>query len=508
MTRSLTSFPLPLDRVALTLMTILGVLIGLLLWGGDHTLPRVRDFSWQGKQVGVADSSFVLYFNRLMDWQSVSKQLAITPPLAGKASWSGRRFVYTLTEPIPYGSAFELKLAEAIAATPNRNKQLEAAPAKPMQSFAGQFRSRDRALVYIGSTNAEAGRLVLYNLTLQRKTILTPPNLEVYDFKPYPNRDRILFSASERSQGEQAASDLQLYAVATGLKLETPQVLDGTQAPEASSLVQERAGTVKKILDGRDYQLLKFDLSADGQNIVAQRASRSNQGLTSLWLIKGESQPETLLQQAGGDFLIAPDSNTLVMSQGQGLAIAPLTLDSSSKDWDFLPQFGMVLNFTPDGSAAAMVKFNSDFTRALYLVTNQGTTQQLLQTTGSIISAQFDPQQRWLYCLLTQLLPGEDYKEQPYIAAINLQTGKLTPLATLSGFRDTRISLAPDGSALLFNQTDSTPASQPTIPDPKNPPRSTSQIWSLPLAQSLEAKTISVQPPQAIAAGHHGMWLP
>jgi hypothetical protein len=34
--------------------------------------------------------------------------------------------------------------------------------------------------------NNEKGRLVLYNLTRQQKTILTPANLTVMDFKLYP----------------------------------------------------------------------------------------------------------------------------------------------------------------------------------------------------------------------------------------------------------------------------------------------------------------------------------
>jgi hypothetical protein len=48
----------------------------------------------------------------------------------------------------------------------------------------------------------------------------------------------------------------------------------------------------------------------------------------------------------------------------------------------------MVLSFARDGSAAAMVKFNTDYTRSLFLVTNQGLQKELLRTTGSILSGE------------------------------------------------------------------------------------------------------------------------
>jgi len=50
------------DRVAIALMLALSLLIGLLLWQGA---PRVRDFSWQDKQVGAEDTSLP-HFSRPM----------------------------------------------------------------------------------------------------------------------------------------------------------------------------------------------------------------------------------------------------------------------------------------------------------------------------------------------------------------------------------------------------------------------------------------------------------
>jgi hypothetical protein len=488
-------FSRPLDRAALTTMLVLGALICILLLWGDHTLPKVRDFSWQQRQVGAEDRAFVLSFNRLMNWQSVTENLRISPSLQGKTSWAGRRLAYTLEQPIPYGQRFEVSLARAVAESGQDPSQKP----KAIQPFAGQFRSRDRAYAYIGIGQGEEGRLVLHNLTRNQKTVLTPPDLVVSDFKPYTEGDQILFSATQRTPG-QPRFDPQLYVVSTGLQV---------HPPDAPPTPKDPAGKIRLLLDNQEYQLLKFDLSADGENIVIQRANKRTQGQTSLWLLRPGQPLHQLGTESGGDFLITPDSNTLVIAQGQGLAIAGLDTDSKSTLLDFLPQFGMALGFARDGSAAAMVKFNPDFTRSLYLVTHLGKQKQLLRTRGSILSAAFDPENRTLFCLLTKLLPGESYNEQPYLAAIDLNTRQLTPLIDLPGQKDLSISLAPDGSGLIFAQV-------VTVPSPKGQPQpagpgaaiSTSQLWMVPIQPQSAASPLKVFPPQPLEIGIQARWLP
>ncbi|MGH2416244.1 MAG: hypothetical protein ACRDEA_21650, partial [Microcystaceae cyanobacterium] len=44
------------------------------------------------------------------------------------------------------------------------------------------------------------------------------------------------------------------------------------------------------------------------------------------------------------------------------------------------------------------------------------------------------------------------YREQPYFAKINLKTAQVVPLVTLPDYRDIKISMAPDGLGLLFDQ--------------------------------------------------------
>ncbi|HEY9836416.1 MAG TPA: Ig-like domain-containing protein, partial [Vampirovibrionales bacterium] len=88
-------FSQPLDRAAIALIAVLTVAIALLLFGGDSTAPRVREFSWQNKQVSAKDRAFIMTFSRPMDRQSVEDNLKIDPPVPGKISWAGRRMAYT-----------------------------------------------------------------------------------------------------------------------------------------------------------------------------------------------------------------------------------------------------------------------------------------------------------------------------------------------------------------------------------------------------------------------------
>ncbi|KAI9134876.1 hypothetical protein [Acaryochloris sp. CCMEE 5410] len=489
--------PYPLDRAAISMMVVLTLLISFIIMGGDHTMPLVRDFNWLEKQVGIEDTAFILSFNRTMDWPKVEENLTLTPELLGKLSWSGRRLAYTLTEPIPYGTDFKVQLSQVKEA-----RRSPTARPKMMQPFSGTFRSRDRAYVYIGVNGEESGRLILRNLTQDQKTILTPADLVVTEFKPYPYGDRILFAATAKSIASAGEFNPELYTVTTGLQANPPDLDSGPQKP---------AGEIEQVLDNRQYQILKFDLALDGSRIVIQRAPKDGAALgqVSLWQIPEGQSLQLLENVQGGDFLIAPDSRSLVIAQGQGLAILPLDSSVNDQPLEFLPKFGMVLSFARDGSAATMIKFNPDFTKSLFLVTNQGQQTELLKTTGSILRATFDSQKKLLYCLLTEVGSGEEYVEIPYLATIDIATQKETRLLNLPNQRDTTMALAPDGSALLFDQAieaspekvEASPSNAEIIQTNQGGAVTTSNLWILPLDSDN-------QQPYSIGSGLNPQWLP
>jgi hypothetical protein len=51
--------------------------------------------------------------------------------------------------------------------------------------------------------------------------------------------------------------------------------------------------------------------------------------------------------------------------------------------------FTLTFNRTIDRTAAAMVQYNSDYTKSLFVITNQGAEQQVFKTNGSILDAIF-----------------------------------------------------------------------------------------------------------------------
>ncbi len=509
---TLGQFKQPIDRMAIILMLVLSGLIGLLLLSGDRTAPRVREFTWQNQQIGAEDTGFILTFFRPMNHSSVEENLKIEPPLPGKFSWAGRRMAYTLKNPAPYGVTYTLKLTGATDQYGGENSQNKGTPVQP---FSASFHSRDRAFAYIGVTGETESRLMLVNLdhSDSKPIPLTPKDLVVTDFKPYPNSDRILFSATDRSQAQTNGSLTQeLFTVTTGINPQSP----GAEAPST-----QPARKIDKLLDAKDYQNLKFDLSADGKTIVIQRVNRRNPGDFSPWILEDKMPPRRLENQQGGDFMIRPDNKSMVISQKQGLAIVPLQPEADPVE--FLPKYEQVLGMARDNSAAAYVKYNGDFTRSLFILDNQGVEQEILRIPGSIIAVYFDPRKdkdnqfRRLYCLLAERLKTENYKEQPFIATIDLKkegirlVGTIKPLLILPNQLDTQISLSPDGLALIFDQsvTATTPLTAASPRNKSGQSIASSRLWLLPLVETpADGSQSKVQPEELPFSGYHPRWLP
>lgn len=486
----------PLDRYAIGLVAILSVAIAILLWIGDRTAPQVRDFSWQGQRIDAANTSFVLSFNRPMNRDSVEQNLKFDPPLAGKISWSSRRMSYTPLSPATYGKSYTVKLENAYDRFASESGKKIA-----IEPFTGSFKTPSPYFAYIGLQGEEKGRLVLYNVLQKEKRVLTSANLTVLDFRLYPDRQKILFGAIEGAG--QSLLDQKLYVVTTGIDRE--------------DRLTSNPSEIKPILGSDDYQNFKFDLSPDGKNILVQRLSRQQVGRYGLWLIKEGEQPRSLDNQPGGDFMFTPDSASVAIAQGEGVAILPL--EPQAPPLDFLPRFGTVLNFGRSGTQAATIKFNKDYTRSLYLVNNQGVQKELTKISGSILGAQFDPQEKNLYCLLTDVEqdPTKNiFREKPYLAAINLESAQLRRLLELPSQREIQFNVAPDGQSVLLNSAtpnNNESTNSQAIPEdsakasrsPQTPPVPT-QLILLPIS-TLDSNNLP-QPKVLPMFGKSPRWLP
>ncbi|MGB3691603.1 MAG: hypothetical protein WA999_02665 [Spirulinaceae cyanobacterium] len=461
----------PVDRLSIILISILSLTIAILLLVVSPVGPKVRDFSWQEQTIGAEDRAFILTFNSPMERESVENNLKIAPTLPGKISWSGRRLAYTLENPATYGLDYEISIKGAREKIGSGDSQ-----GKLLQPFTGQFESRNRAFAYIGVEGEEKGKLILYNLTGRQQSILTPADLIVTDFQPYPQGDRILFAAEEQKDWAEGLNKQQLYSVATGI-----------QSQEGEDLAPGE--NLQVVLDSKDYQNLQFAIAQDGETIIVKRLSWRNKSDQDLWVIKGEEEAKPLKQELTGNFVITPDSQAVVIPTGKdGKGIGVVPLEPKTETIEFLPKFGQVLSFASDGTAAAMVDFNSDdpelrYARSLFLVTNQGVQKKLLDVKGSLIDCAFDANRKNLYCLLSELKEEEGYQEQPYLAKFDLEDTKnptVTPLALLPEQLDVKMSLAPDGLGILIDQVIPTETdSAEALRSDSGQPVATSRLWLL-----------------------------
>ena len=489
----------PIDKISVSLMLVMMVIISVLIWRVGKTVPKVRTFSWDSKTIGAEDTAFIVTFSRPMEKVSVEKNLRITPPLPGKFSWAGRKLAYTLESPAPYGNNYRVSLEGAREQFQAKNHQ-----GKAIQPFETGFRTRDRAFVYIGVGNEE-GQLILQNLTTDQKVVLTPHNLVVTDFEAYPQGDKILFSATSRKDLNEGLQTDKLYTVTTGIN---PQ--------PTKSNTNNSVGTIELILDSKDYQNLKFDLSQNGKNLVVQRLSRKNPTDFALWLLKPDSKPQRLARDPGGDFLIAPDSETIAITQGEGIELAPLDINAEAEPLDFLPKYGRILDFSRDGSTAAMVNFNTNdpelrYTQSLHYVNNRGEQKKLLTIPGSIRECKFDPSVTKIYCILAQRVEdAEEYQEQPYLAVIDLEKEQAVPIAFLPNQLDIKMSVSNDGLGLLLDQAMTSPnpyskglmitSAGETIVDGK--------LWLLVTSSSIPNQSLGSQLQELPMRGVRPQWLP
>jgi hypothetical protein len=510
----------------MTLMAMIMIVTSLVMVVGDKSSPYVREFSWQNQEIGADDTAFSMRFSRSMERPQVESQLYITRlpteqnpserlPISqiipGKVSWAGKKMLYTLDKPLPYGNRYQLELKGASAAN-NRGKPT----GRVMSPFAGKFTVRDRLFAFIGTTGNTQGRLVLNQFGKGAEVVLTPANLAVVDFRFAPKGASIVYAA-----------------IPAGDQTSNKPLLDSQQIYRVAIENRQSVGNpAELILDSKTYQNIKFDLAPDGKNMVVQRINRQNPkdvGIWSIGLTPG-AIPKKISQ--GGDFLITPDSAAIAVAEAQGVAITPLAPEV--KPWDFLPKFGTVLSFARDGRAAAMVKFNNDFTRSLFLVTNQGQQKELRKINGDFKTAQFSPDGQTLYCVIelqetappSKLKPTTTVKKpektkkleepdqqkipQPYLIAIDVTTAQTKPVLQLPQQPGIILSLSPDGRALMFDQvvTGKKVAGVKTLMTPDGQAIQQGMVWLLPLPSSFAGFQDKIQPEQLPVAGFYPQWAP
>jgi hypothetical protein len=478
------------DRIVWLCIIIFSLLIGGIISGGDQTNLRISNFSWQDQQIGVQDRYFILNFNRPVDQKSVENNLITNPSLPGTISWKRGKLFYTLTELPIYGNKYELQLEGAKALHSNQE----------IEPFISIINTHDRAFVYIGIEGEERGKLVLCKIiqpnsatTKLEKILLTPGDIIITYFEIYPEGDRILFSAFDRNKG---IANQQLYTVTTGL--------DFKVISEA-----EPVGRIKLVLAAEDYKNLKFDLSDNGKIIVVQRENHRNPADAGLWVIPETGKPRPLGIQTN-EFMVSPDGKTLALSQDTGVNLIPLSQDSHSPQ--FLAGYEKIVGFSKDSQKKLLVRNNPNFTRSLVVINQQQETQEIFQTINPIVGCLFEPrEEKTLYCLKTDSVPQEDgtITEEPFLSIIDLSTGQDLSFLALPNYQDVRMSMSPDGVALLFDQvvTASTRTNNDLV-TLSGQAIADGRLWVLFFPEVVNEATLPSIIPKELNPGFKPLWLP
>jgi hypothetical protein len=483
------------DQIVLGSIFVLTLCVAL-VWGfGDRTPLRVQQFSWEGQQISVRDESFTLSLSQAVDPHWVAEHLSIEPLLPGKLSSVGKKFFYTLTELPIYGQDYQIKLATPATNTKSDPDEADT-PAPVIEPFLSRFKTRDRVFAYIGTEDTERGRLILFNLTQQQKSILTPADLVVLNFETYPEGDRLLFTAIPSGGIDVTPEDQQLYTVTTGLNFQNEE-----EPPNA--------GQIRPILNADEYINGRFQLSKNGQRIIVQRINREDPRDRSLWVIEGKGEPRALGIPAE-DFLISPDAEIVAISQQNSLSLVPLGRNSGAIQAK--EDFTKLLAFSPDQTKQIALQVNNGIYSIFVIDETQDEPERLLlRTLTPFVDCRFEPRYaETLYCLkIDQSESLGVNAEEPFLSAIDLESGEEVPLLALPNYQDVRLSVSADGVALLFDQVvTATPNPRSELFTDQGLAVEGGRLWLLALPELRGTSAMQPAPPESLMPGYKPQWIP
>lgn len=473
------------NRMALVAIGGLSLLIALvvLLGQGSDRWERlqVSAFSWENYQVGAADRGFRLGFNRWIEDENLGDYLTIDGELRGRAIAQGKDLVYLLDELPVYGQGYQVKL------TPPTDTE----DFPPMKPFLARFSSRDRALLYVGILEEERGQLILFNFTTQTKTVLTPMDLVVNQYRPSTHGDRIFFTAYPRNS-ESGKLGQELYSVTTGLNYR----------PTAAPIPAKK---ITKIL-GKDYQNANFDVAQFQDTLVIRRTHLEDPTDSSLWVIEPDRPPRSL-GITGERFKVAPDGKKVVVAREQKLAIVPLQAHQGSIS--YVDGYDRILDFSADGEQKIVLDRSQPGQSTLAWLDHNNQPQIIFSSDQPIIDCLLEPrQEQLLYCQIADSA-GETMADEYSLVLVDRNTGQKADLLSLPNYRDVHLSMAPDGLGLLFDQVMTGNAPSNTMPITRTGQGvDTGNIYLLPLVAQTNLEEPQRLGAELLGVGYNAQWLP
>ena len=474
------------DQTVMAIALILVVFITVVLVRGNQTPLRVTYHSWQNSNIGAQTKKLTMRFSHPVNPSEIEQNLSIDPPLPGTTSWQGRDWFYTLSEIPRYGTNYQMSLTLAGKAT-----TIDA------QDFNSLITSRARALVYIGLSDQERGRLILYDITntqKPQKIILTPKDLTVHQFQIYPQGDRILFTAADPTRRN---AQQQLFTVTTGIN-------------NSNTQAKALPGKLERLLENQDYDNQRLVLARNGDVVVLNRQNRQNPADSGLWVLPKNETPRPLSIQ-GDQFIVAPLGDRLAVNQEGGVAIIPLQAEAGASQ--FLAGMDQALAFSLNGDQILLTQQNLDYSYSLLMYDLATRSQQeIIRGLYPILDCQFDPRnESTAYCLQADYIQREsgEIQEEPYLALVDLNKLQSQPLLALPNYPEVDLSIAPDGLALIFDQVATTNPLSPTdLLTQSQKAITDGRVWLLSLPEDLAIGVNAEVSPQELTPGYAPQWMP
>jgi dipeptidyl aminopeptidase/acylaminoacyl peptidase len=352
-------------------------------------------------------------------------------------------------------------------------------------------------LVYIGVSEEERGRLILYDITnpqQPQKIILTPKDLTVRQFQIYPQGDRLIFTATDPSRRN---AQQNLFTVTTGIN-------------NLNTQNKVLPGKLERILENQDYDNQTIALARDGQMLVLARQNAQNPADAGLWVMPQGESPRPLGIKAD-EFVVAPNGGLLAVGQEGGVGLIPLNSEAGPSQ--FLSGLGKALDFSPKGDELLLTQQNQDSSYSLVIYDLKNRTQrEILRGPYPLLTCRFDPRSpTTAYCLQADFVQrqGETPQPEPYLAVIDLTSGQTRPLISLPNYPEVDLTIAPDGLALLFDQVaTATPLSPNDLLTNSKMSIVDGQVWLLPLPGNPNQQEEADPNPQELTSGFAPQWMP
>lgn len=437
-------------------------LVGITALGFYLAAPRVVEVEPAPASNEVAGSTPLrLRFSRLMEADTVTERLEITPPRAGKTAWEGSTFVFYPDQPWKSGETVTVRLDKGSRAKNFPRLQIA-------QSQEWSFQVGNPILVYLYPADQKAG---LYAINPQNgeNTPLYAEAEEVLDYSISADGRAIFFSTRD-------GSNSQLYRL-------------------------ERNGSVPQLLHRfENGQVGSVQLSPSGEFFAFELMDfRESKVKTHIWLLPNDGNPQAVplrLPDDGGP------SEMPLWSSRNVLAY----YDQSAQRYRFYdPQPGQEIAsvacqtgeqgaWMPDGESFVFPEItpssgpNPPASHLLRFQLTTGNLENISQKMNAEdTSPAFSPDQRWLvfarkYLDPLQWTPGRQ------IWLMNLATGEMRPLLQEAAYNHYAFAWSPDSGWIAFVRFNQM--------DPTQPP----ELWMINADGS--------QPRQLMKGGYAPQWMP